>query len=81
MIKTYSIINTVILAKCLSSYLVVLFDDVLCSQSVVLQIMGQVEHVLGKLLLQVVVVLQDSLQLCSRLTLINRETSAQGGTA
>lgn len=61
---------------CLSSHLVVLFDDVLRRQRVVLQVSGQVEHVLRQLLLQVVVVLQDRLQLCSRLTLIHRETSA-----
>lgn len=58
--------------------LVVLFDDVLRGQTVVLQVSGQVEHVVGQLLLQVVVVLQDGLQLCSRLTLIQREASASG---
>jgi len=56
--------------------LVVLFDDVLRCQSVVLQVSGQVEHVLGQFLLQVVVVLQDGVQLCSRLTLIQRQTSS-----
>lgn len=73
--------NTVLFAKCLSSYLVVLFDDVLRCQSVVLQVSGQVEHVLSEFLLQVVVVLQDGLQLCSGLTLIQRKTSAEGETA
>lgn len=58
-------------------YLVVLLDDVLRSQSVVLQIAGQVKHVLRQLFLQVVVVLQDGVQLSSRLTLIQRKTSAQ----
>lgn len=60
----------------LSSHLVVLLDDVLRRQRVVLQVSGQVEHVLRQLLLQVVVVLQDRLQLCSRLTLIHGEASA-----
>lgn len=60
----------------LSSHLVVLFDDVLRRQRVVLQVSGQVQHVLRQLLLQVVLVLQDRLQLCSRLTLIHGETSA-----
>lgn len=69
------------LAKCPSSYLVVLFDDVLRCQSVVLQIPGEVEHVLSKLLLQVVVMLHDGLELCSRLTLIQRKTSARDGRA
>lgn len=63
----------------LSWYLVVLFDDVLSRQRVVLQIAGQVEHVLGQLLLQVVVVLQDGLQLRGRLTLVQGQTSAGGG--
>lgn len=65
---------------CVSSFshLVVLFDDVLRCQAVVLQVFGQVEHVVGQLLLQVVVMLQDGFQLCSRLTLIQRETSASG---
>lgn len=63
-----------------SSHLVVLFDDVLRCQRVVLQISGQVEHVVGELLLQVVVMLQDGFQLCSRLTLVQRKTSAHGGT-
>lgn len=67
--------------KVLVCYLVVLFDDVLRCQSVVLQVSGQVEHVISQLLLQVVVVLQDGLQLCSRLTLVQRKTSAQDGTA
>lgn len=61
---------------CWSSYLVVLFDDVLCSHRVVLQIPGQVQHVLRQLLLQVVVMLQDGVQLRGRLTLIQRKTPA-----
>lgn len=59
------------------SYLVVLLDDVLCCQGVVLQIPGQVEHILRQFLLQVVVALQDGVQLCGRLTLVHRETSAE----
>lgn len=59
----------------LTQSLVVLFDDVLCGQRVVLQVPGQVEHVIGQLLLQVVLVVQDGLQLGSRLALIQRKTS------
>lgn len=59
------------------SHLVILFDDVLRCQTIVLQVSGQVEHVVGQLLLQVVVMLQDGLQLCGRLALIQRETSAR----
>lgn len=73
--------SIIFLARCSDAarpiYLVVLFDDVLRCQCVVLQISGQVEHVFSQLLLLVVVVLQDGVQLCSRLTLIQRKTSAQ----
>lgn len=62
------------------SYLIVLFDDVLRRQRVVLEVAGQVEHVLGQLLLQVVVVLQDRLQLGGRLTLIQGNASAHRHT-
>lgn len=71
--KAHSVLNP-------SSHLVVLFDDVLRCQSVVLQISSQVEHVVGKLLLQVVVMLQDGFQFCSRLTLVQRKTSAHSRT-
>lgn len=47
----------VCLAHGLAQSLVVLSDDVLCRHGVVLQISGQVEHVIRQLLLQVVVML------------------------
>lgn len=61
------------------AYLVVLFDDVLCSHGVVLQVSGQIQHVLGQFLLQVVVMLQDGVQLCCGLTLVQGKTSVQSG--
>lgn len=71
--------HTLTQRRCVSplSHLVVLFDDVLRCQTVVLQVSSQVEHVVSELLLQVVVMLQDGFQLCSRLTFIQRETSAK----
>lgn len=51
-------------------YLVVLFDHVLGSQSVVFEAASQAEHFLSQLLLHVLVVLQHSIQLHCRLLLI-----------
>lgn len=58
-------------------YLVVLFDHVLGSQSVVFEAASQAEHLLSKLLLHVLVVLQHSIQLHCRLLLVWCEPSAR----
>lgn len=60
-----------------TNHLVVLFDDALRRQRVVLQVSGQVEHVLCQLLLEVVVVLQDGVQLRGRLAFIERKSSGR----
>jgi len=60
-----------------AAHLVVLLDDVLGGHGVILQVAGQVQHVLGQLLLQAVVVLQHGVQLCRRLPLVQRQSPGE----